>query len=132
MSQDKRVLVIDDEPQSTTYLATLLADHGFSAHEAHSADEGLRSLEDCRPDLILLDLVMPATTGINLFNKIRKDARYQEIPIIIVTGIQEQFSEDYGAFFLSLKLRKPAAFLEKPVDPNQLIQTVNKTLGTDN
>ena len=69
MSQGKTILVIDDEPKTTTYFTTLLADNGFSAHKANDADEGLRQLEACRPDLILLDLVMPEKTGINLFCK---------------------------------------------------------------
>jgi CheY-like chemotaxis protein len=75
---------------------------------------------------------MPERTGIILFNKIKKDARYQNIPIIIVTGIREQFSEDHKAFFEGLKRHKPAAYLEKPIDPEQLIQTVRQTLGIHN
>lgn len=132
MSQGKTILVIDDEPKTTTYFTTLLADNGFSAHKANDANEGLRQLEACRPDLILLDLVMPEKTGINLFNKIKKDARYRDIPVVIVTGIQNEFVEDHREFFATLKLRKPSAYLEKPIDPDHLIRTVRQTLGMTN
>ena len=129
MDQAAKVLVIDDEPQTTTYFTTVLSDHGFSACAANSADEGLSQLEAWRPDLILLDLVMPTRTGITLFNKIKRDERYQDIPVIIVTGIRDQFVEDHKEFFENLKLRKPTAYLEKPIDPDQLVQTVKKSLG---
>jgi adenylate cyclase len=131
MGQAKSVLVIDDEPKTTTYFTTLLADNGFEAQAATSADEGLRALAARRPDLIVLDLVMPLVTGVNLFNKIKKDARYRDVPIVIVTGIHEEFAEDREAFFRNLKRRRPAAYLEKPVDPSLLIQTVKHALGMD-
>jgi CheY-like chemotaxis protein len=123
------VLVIDDEDDVTTYLSTLLSNHGFNARCANSAAQGLKQLEASRPDLILLDLMMPDKTGIVLFNKIKKDARYQDIPIIIVTGIHEHFAEDYKDFFEKLKIRKPSAFFEKPVNPDELIKTVKQELG---
>jgi CheY-like chemotaxis protein len=130
MGQAKSVLVIDDEPKTTTYFTTLLADNGFEAYAATSADEGLRALAAHCPDLIVLDLVMPSITGVNLFNKIKKDPRYQDVPIIIVSGIHEEFAVNlHKTFFQSLKHRKPAAYLEKPVEPGRLIQTVRHALG---
>lgn len=125
------ILIIDDEPDVITYLTTLLSNHGFEAHSAESADEGLEKLERSQPDIIFLDLLMPMKTGINLFNKIKKDPRYRDIPVIIITGIQDKFSKDYRVFFQSLKRRKPAAFIEKPVNPDHLIKTVKQILGYD-
>jgi len=125
------VLIIDDEPDVTSYLETVLSDHGFATHSANSADEALERLGESRPDLILLDLMMPLKSGINLFNKIKKDKRYQDIPVVIVTGIQERFSEDFRGFFEGLKLRKPSAFVEKPVNPEELVRTVKRELGLD-
>ena len=130
MAQGKTVLIIDDEIKTTTFFSTLLEDHGFATRCANSADDGLAQLEASKPDVILLDLVMPWKTGINLFRKIKKDARYHDIPIIIVSGIQGDFSEDHKGFFDGLKLAKPVAYLEKPVDPDQLVETVRNTLST--
>jgi DNA-binding NtrC family response regulator len=125
----KRILVIDDEPSTTTYLETLLRDHGFWTRSANNADEGMREMEKCRPDLILLDLLMPKRTGMALFRKITKDSRFKDIPIVIVTGIRNYFHEDHREFFESLKKVRPAAYLEKPVDPQCLIDTVREALG---
>ncbi len=132
MESVRKVLIIDDEPKTTTYFSTLLQDHGFSPRCANSADEGLAALSEERPDVILLDLMMPYRTGVNLFNKIKRDPRYSDIPIIIVTGIRQQFSEDHRAFFDGLKKGRPSAFLEKPVDPEELIGTLRSTIEGSN
>lgn len=128
METVRKVLIIDDEPKTTTYFSTLLEDHGFAPRSANSADEGLAALVEEKPDVILLDLMMPWRTGVNLFNKIKKDPRYSDIPIIIVTGIRDQFSEDHKAFFDGLKRGRPSAYLEKPVDPEKLIGAVRSTI----
>ena len=132
MEQVKKVLIIDDEPQTTKYFSTLLEDNGFIAHCANNADEGMGQIQALNPDLILLDLMMPSRSGIILFNKIKRDARYRDIPIIIVTGIQTELPGDHKAFFNGLKLHKPSAYLEKPVDPERLIETVTRTLACSN
>lgn len=128
MGPTKSILIIDDEPMTTTYFATLLTDYGFTAQAANNADEGLRKVEADRPDLILLDLLMPGKSGINLFNKIKRDARFQGIPIIIVSGIRAHFHEDHKEFFHRLKRHKAAAYLEKPVNPDELVEAARKAL----
>jgi adenylate cyclase len=128
METNAKVLIIDDEPETTTYFSTVLEDNGFAPRSAHSADEGLAVLKEEKPDLILLDLMMPYKTGVNLFNKIKKDPRYRDVPVIIVTGIRDRFSEDHRAFFDSLRKSRPSAYLEKPVEPEQLIGAVKRSL----
>lgn len=128
MEQPRSVLIIDDEPQMTTYLSTLLEDHGFVAHVANDPVEGLNRLETLKPDAILLDLLMAHKSGIQIFQKIARDERFRGIPIIIVTGIQDHFVEDFREFFTTLKLQRPFAYLEKPVDPQLLVQTVQESL----
>ena len=60
----KRILVIDDEPDMVTLYTTVLEENGYSVTGVNSAQEGLQLLQGSRPDLILLDLVMPEKTGI--------------------------------------------------------------------
>ncbi len=130
-SEPKKVLIIDDEPQQTLFFSTLLEDHGFTTLTANSADEGLKILEGDRPDAILLDLVMPRRTGVILFNKLRKSPMHRDVPVIIVTGIRNHFTEDYRDFFFQLKLKRPCAYLEKPVDPALLVRTVQRCVGLE-
>lgn len=124
----KRILVIDDEPDLITYYETILGEKGFSVTSANSASEGLERLKEGRPDLILLDLVMPEKTGIKLFGDLKKDERYKDIPIILITGIKDVMGGDHKKFFEGLRTRVPAAYLEKPVDPQVLIKTVRDVL----
>lgn len=130
MENPRNVLIIDDEPAMTTYLSTLLEDHGFVAHVANDPQEGMERLQEMRPDVILLDLLMPQKSGVQIFQKIARDERYKGIPIIILTGIKEHFVEDFKEFFTTLKLQRPFAYLEKPVDPGQLVRVVEESLRT--
>lgn len=130
MENPRNVLIIDDEPAITTYLSTLLEDNGFVAYVANDPDEGMERLSEVKPDVILLDLLMPQKSGVQIFQKIARDERYKGIPIIILTGIKEYFVEDFKEFFTTLKLDRPFAYLEKPVDPNSLMRVVKESLGT--
>ncbi len=130
MEKPRNVLIIDDEPAMTTYLSTLLEDHGFVAHVANDPQEGMERLRVLRPDVILLDLLMPQKSGVQVFQKIARDQRLKGIPIIILTGIREHFVEDFKDFFTTLKLDRPFAYLEKPVDPDHLLQVVEESLST--
>lgn len=125
----KRILVIDDEPDLITLYETILGENGFTVISANSASEGLERLKEGRPDLILLDLVMPERTGIKLFADLKKDERYKDIPVILVTGIKDVMGGDHKKFFEGLRTRVPAAYLEKPVDPQVLVKTVRDVLS---
>lgn len=125
----KKILVIDDEPDMVTLYTTILEEKGYSVFGVNSAEEGLETLKQNRPDLILLDLVMPEKTGINLFRDLKKDERYKDIPIVLITGIKDVMGGDHKKFFEGLRTRVPAAYLEKPVDPKALLKTVNDILG---
>ncbi len=125
----KKILVIDDEPDMVTFYTTVLEEKGYSVTGVNSAQEGLEFLQVARPDLILLDLIMPDKTGINLFRDLKKDERYKDIPVVLITGIKEVMGGDHKKFFEGLRTRVPAAYLEKPVDPKALVRTVGNILG---
>lgn len=132
MRAGKRIMVIDDEPCMTTYLTTLLEDHGYEAHFANDPEEGLEKIRKLRPDVILLDLLMPKKSGVILFQKLSRDEQLSRIPVIVVTGIHDHMIEDFRSFFSSLKLRKPFAFLEKPVVPEELLRKVEEGIMASN
>ncbi len=125
----KKILVVDDEPDMVTFYSTVLEEKGYSVSGVNSAQEGLEFLKSTRPDLIVLDLIMPHKTGINLFRDLKKDERYKDIPIVLITGIKDVMGGDHKKFFEGLRTRVPAAYLEKPVDPKALVKTVGNILG---
>ncbi|MCG6924825.1 MAG: response regulator [Acidobacteria bacterium] len=121
-----RVLVIDDEPDQTTYLSTLLQDQGWEARTANSADEGLALAREEVPDVVLLDVMMPERGGLSTLIALRKDEKTKSVPVVLVTGIQAELTHDFSAFLDRFKKHHPDAYLEKPVDPEKLLKTLDE------
>ena len=124
MMTERRAVVIDDDPDTTTYLSALLSDHGWRVRSANRADEGLALLADERPDVLLLDLVMPDRGGLSVLVAVRRDPKLVDLPIVVVSGVQQSLTADYHAFLGRFKHFHPDAYLDKPIDPKQLLETI--------
>ncbi|MBI4864083.1 MAG: response regulator [Candidatus Riflebacteria bacterium] len=124
MSQ-RSAVVIDDEPDTTTYLSSLLVDNGWKVRAANSVSDGLGLLAAEPSDVVLLDLMMPERGGLSALVAIRKDPRLKETPVVVVSGIQDQVTGDYHAYLEKFKHYHPNAFLDKPIDAKQLLTTLD-------
>ena len=124
-----RALVIDDEPDQTTYLSTLLTDHGWEARTANSADEGLALAQADVPDVVLLDVMMPERGGLSTLVALRKDERTKSVPVVLVTGIQDTLTHDFGNFLDRFKKYHPNGYLQKPIDEALLLQTLAEVVS---
>ncbi len=127
--EGKSAVIIDDEPDITTYLAALLSDRGWQVRTANSSADGLALVAQQRPDVVLLDIMMPDKGGLHTLVAIRKDPSLEGLPVILVSGIQEKLTADYHAFLDRFKHYRPDAFLDKPVDPAQLFATIEQVLA---
>ena len=126
----KRVVVIDDEEDLTTYFSTILEENGFSVKTANNAVDGEKLIREDPPDLICLDLLMPGKTGVNLFLWLRRrEEPLRDVPLIIITGIKEQINVDWKDIVSKSKARVPDGFIEKPVTPQRLMRVVNNVLS---
>ncbi len=125
----RSAVVIDDEPDTTTYFSTLLSDHGWRVRVATGADEGLALLNAERPDVLLLDLMMPDRGGLSILVAVRKDPNLASLPIVIVSGIQQALTADYHAFLARFKHYQPDAYLDKPIDAAQMLSTLDRLTG---
>ena len=129
---EKKILVIDDEPDEREYLSTLLEDNGYATDMAGDGNEGLDKARSDPPSLITLDITMPEKSGIKFFREIRKDPKLGKIPIVVVTGVTglggnpEEFQK-----FLSTRKETPPpdGFISKPVDKERLLETIRKLLA---
>jgi len=126
----RNALIIDDEPDMTTYLGTLLSDNGWRVRTANSADDGLALAKQETPDVVLLDLMMPDRGGLSALLELRKTPSLTAVPIVIVSGIQETLTHDFRAFLDRFKHKQPDAFLDKPVDPTTLLDKLNELTGS--
>lgn len=115
----RRILVIDDDPQTTDYLVTLFGDNGYAASAACNAAEAFEALKKEKPDLITLDLDMPEIAGPLFYLKASKLEEFKNIPIIVISGLNT----------LNRSIKKAVAAFEKPFDPDKLLATVKNTIG---
>ncbi len=131
----KRILVIDDEPDVLIFISSVLEDNGFEPVTTSSGFEAIQLARSERPDLILLDLIMPGKSGLTLFQELKTDPSLSSIPVVVVTGV----SQITGADFKDFAFRKkgtgtgvdpegsyvaPEGFIEKPIDPKELIRVI--------
>src|SRR3972149_9824271 len=92
------VLIIDDEPDVQTYLATLLEKEGYTVATAGDGEEGFTTALVSKPNLIFLDIMMPKKTGIMQYRRIRKEPTLEKVPIVILTGLSQYknfFAQDF-------------------------------------
>ncbi|MFZ3100238.1 MAG: response regulator [Minisyncoccales bacterium] len=87
MSQQKKVLVVDDEKVLLELLLSKMKQAGFAAAGARDGDEGLQKALDEHPDLILLDIIMPKMDGITMLKKLREDAWGKTAPVIMLSNL---------------------------------------------
>ena len=120
----RTAVIIDDEPDITTYLETLLTDNGWSMRAANDPNRGIALAQEAPPDVILLDVMMPERGGLSTLIALRKDPRTKDVPVVLVTGIQDTLTADFEAFLARFKKYHPDAYLQKPVESEELLKTL--------
>ena len=118
----KNVLVVDDSPTDRQYLSDILAKNGFKVSTAQSAEEALVKVKELRPDLVLMDVVMPGQNGFQATRTLARDESTKHIPVIICTTKDQETDKIWG-------LRQGAKdYVTKPVGESDLIEKI-KALG---
>jgi len=147
----KKVLVVDDDENTVKFLSVALRENGYEPFGAYDGEEGLQKAEETNPDLILLDVMMPKRTGFVLFKQLRRNEKFKDIPVMMLTGVADVLQEDegqaegdtferpYDSLRESLKkaikkmreegLERPDRFIDKPIDPDELIVAVKELIG---
>jgi CheY-like chemotaxis protein len=124
-SGKKRVLIVDDDQDTLDYLSALLVDNGYEVRTAANHAAALSQLEEFQADAVLMDVMMPGKSGLDLLVKLRSSPRWRDLSVIVVTG-DDRVLEDHGKSYLSAHkgLRGPDAELGKPVDPEALLRVL--------
>jgi len=124
MSGGKRVVCIEDEPEMIDLVKLILGRKGFELTGAMGGREGLEAVRRVKPDLVLLDLMMPDMDGWEVYQQMKADAEMQKIPVIVVTAKAQSIDKVLG-----LHIAKVDDYVTKPFGPQELLQSVEKVLG---
>jgi CheY-like chemotaxis protein len=127
MAGSKKILVIDDEADTVTYLETLLRDNGYDTVSANNGIEGMEKVKSEKPDLIILDVTMPERSGTGFYRDIKSNEETKSTPVIFVTGVTG-FGGDKEGIKKFIESRPnmppPDGFFSKPIDRDEFIKKV--------
>ncbi|MEN8244835.1 MAG: response regulator [Thermodesulfobacteriota bacterium] len=130
MSQ-KKVLVVDDDPDVRLFNTTVVEENGFIPIEATNGEEGLKKLKEEKPDLVILDVLMPRQSGIRLYRELKTDREFKDVNVIMLSGIAKKtFLRSQKALteFGGEAVPEPEVYLEKPVEPEELAAAIKEFL----
>jgi len=119
----KCILCVEDEPEMIDLIRLILGRRGFEVKGAGGGVEGLQMIHEDKPDLILLDLMMPDMDGWEVYQQIKADEKTKDIPVIVVTAKAQSIDKVLG-----LHIAKVDDYIAKPFSPQDLINSIEKVL----
>jgi DNA-binding response OmpR family regulator len=118
----KKILIIDDDKDWVWMLGIRLQHEGYKVEAAFDAVQAITQTIDLKPDLVLLDIIMPAGTGVGVLEKLRVNAKTINIPVIALTGISDKQTKE-AAEKLGI-----SGYFVKPVDVGKLMEKLKEVL----
>ncbi len=116
--QPKTVLVVDDDPWISGMLCTLLVGEGYAVTEAPDGKQGLQLAARDEPDVVLLDLVMPGESGLEVLHKLKDGTATRDIPVIVVSGHTKALQGNEAC--------RADGLIQKPFDIVELLEEVER------
>ncbi len=123
MANKRRILCIEDEPEMIDLIRLILERKGFEVLGAVGGQEGLEVVRNEKPDLVLLDLMMPDVDGWEVYRQMKADAELQHIPVVVVTAKAQSIDKVLG-----LHIAKVDDYVTKPFGPSDLVESVERVL----
>jgi len=130
--QNKKILIVDDEPAVVSYLEMLLRDSGYETLSAADGREAIELVRREKPDLVTLDISMPEASGTRFYKEIKRDAELASIPVVIVTAVTGYGGDKYAykEFLSHSKLvPPPEGYFPKPIERDAFLESIRNLLG---
>ena len=128
--QGKKILVVDDDPDIVEYFTSFLEDNGYVVNSANDANSAKRVIEEFLPDVVLIDVLMPGRSGLDLLVNLRSDPRFSDLAVVVITGHDKILQDDCQSYFgLRDGIRGPDGVLGKPVDRETLLGVLKQLPG---
>ncbi len=119
----QKILLVDDSKTELHHLSELLGKRGYHVRTAENGADAMRRLDEDKPDLILMDVVMPGQNGFQLTRSITRDARFSNVPVIMCTSKNQETDKVWG-------MRQGARdYIVKPPNEDELIGRINEVLA---
>jgi CheY-like chemotaxis protein len=126
MTQAAKILLIDDDPVFVEATKIVL-ESKYQVITAYDGDEGLAQARRMKPDLILLDIIMPTKDGFHVCKQLKKDPALANIPVVMLTSFAQHKGETNIPVEAGLEL-EAEGYLEKPISPEALLKQVGSML----
>jgi DNA-binding response OmpR family regulator len=120
----RRVLCIEDDAEMITLIQLILDGHGYEVAGVTSGSQGLAAARTSKPDVILLDLMMPEMDGWEVYRCLKQDAALSCIPVVIVTAKAQNIDRA-----MALRIAKVDDYITKPFAPQELVERVEAVLS---
>lgn len=121
---NEKILIIDDESHLLFLVQTILEKQGFTVETAENGEKGIAKVKSFKPDLVLLDMMMPNLSGREVCERLRKDSKTKDVKIVFLTVAR--FSEAGKDI---LKKHNVLDYITKPFDNDELVKRVRKALN---
>jgi two-component system alkaline phosphatase synthesis response regulator PhoP len=119
----KKIIVVDDEPYIARVIKFKLEQEGYNVISANDGQTGLQRIREEKPDLVLLDVMMPGLSGYDVCQQLKKDPALSGIPVVILTAKGQERDREQG-------LNMGASdYITKPFSPNRLLELVRNMIG---
>ncbi|TET27101.1 response regulator [Candidatus Aerophobetes bacterium] len=127
MKAEKKILLVDDDPDFVEGARMVLEKGDFEVVTASSGKECLKRIKEERPDLILLDIMMPQKSGFEVCKELKSNIEYNKIPVVMLTALKSKLSRTSYSIAEGLEL-EAEDYLEKPIDPKVLVSRLREIL----
>jgi CheY-like chemotaxis protein len=124
-----KILIVDDEVEQIEFASTILEPSGYTVITAMDGREGMEKAKEEKPDLILMDIMMPGRSGIGMYQELKHDKETKNIPVIIVTGVARGGHFDDRMMRQDKDIPAPDGYIEKPMNPDAVLRMVSDLLS---
>ena len=132
VKETKKILIIDDEPDTRIFMSNLLSAHGYQSIWAKSRVEGLKKAKTEAPLAIIIDMMMPGKGGIQLYRDLIREKKLNKVPVIMLTTIDKNTFfkiQGVGQARWGARVPAPDIYLQKPHETEELLTIIKKISG---
>jgi len=128
MADKSKVLLVDDDPDFVEATKLILEKGGYNVTVAYDGNEGLEKVKEDKPDVIVLDVMMPEKDGYTMCAELKGDSEYRDIPVLLLTAVVSHIPDTKYTPRMGMET-EAEDYLDKPAEPKEILERVTKLLS---